>query len=307
MGAEQVGGAALSSAWLPEESLAMMDRYEIDAALLSVPVPLQFGDRALARDVARSLNEFGAECVAASPERFGLLAVLPLPDVEGALAEIAYALDVLGADGVGLLSNHAGVYLGDPRLDPLFAELDRRGAVAHVHPTSAVSPVPGLEPSLLEFVFDTTRAAAGLVVSATLKRHPNLKLILSHAGGAVPFLHDRIVDRGPILARVRRASTAPPSPAELQHLLGEALAQARSMLTGLYYDTALSATPTVFGDLLELARPGHILLGTDFPMAQEVGMKMTIEGLQVLAGHDSLPAIEGENAKALFPRLASGR
>ncbi len=204
VGIDHAGGSALPS-WKPQDSLAMMDRHGIDVALLSMPVPLQFGDQVHTRDVARSLNEFGAECVARWPQRFGLFATLPLPDVGAALDEIAYAFDTFGADGIGLLSNHAGVYLGDPRLEPVVAELDRRGAVAFGHPTvftggeiptapNAGSPIPTIEPSLLEFIFDTTRTVASLVISATLKRYPRVRFILSHAGGTIPYVHDRILD-----------------------------------------------------------------------------------------------------------------
>lgn len=146
-GVHDVGGQPLA-AHRPIDSLPAMDRYEIDAALLSVPIPLDVPD---ARRAARALNEAGAAVVAAAPGRFGLLATLPLPDVDGALEEIAYAFDTLGADGLLLLSNYAGVHLGDPAFDPVFAELDRRAAVALVHPAAGSSPVPALAPSLFEF------------------------------------------------------------------------------------------------------------------------------------------------------------
>src|SRR5689334_13466410 len=104
VGVHTVAGARLPR-WKLEDSLAMMDRHEIDAALLSVPVPLQFGDPAASRRMARALNQFGAQCVARVPDRIGLFATLPLPDVEAALEELTFALDELDADGVTLLSN----------------------------------------------------------------------------------------------------------------------------------------------------------------------------------------------------------
>lgn len=122
VGVRHVAGQPLTVS-PPGGSLAVMDRYQIATALLSVPIPLTVRDP---RRVARSLNEAGASAVADARGRFGLLAALPLPDVDGALAEIDYALDTLDADGILLLSNYAGVYLGDPYIEPIFAELDRR-------------------------------------------------------------------------------------------------------------------------------------------------------------------------------------
>jgi predicted TIM-barrel fold metal-dependent hydrolase len=301
VGVRSVGGQPLAP-WNPADSLAAMDRHDIAAALLSVPVPLTF-DAAMARRAARSLNDAGARAVADAPDRFGLLATLPLPDVDGALAELAYALDELHADGVLLLTNYAGVYLGDPRLEPVFAELDHRRATVLVHPTAAGSPVPALEPSLLEFVFDTTRAVANLVVSGTLQRHPNVRLILAHAGGTVPYLHDRILDRAPILARVRQPP--PPTSEELVRMMADGLADSRRQLQSLFYDITLAANDTVLGCLRDLVHSTQILLGTDYPIAQEIGVTTTLGGLAAHTGfndHDRR-AIEGDNARRLFARL----
>jgi 6-methylsalicylate decarboxylase len=306
VGVQQVGGAPLP-AWTLDDSLAMMDRHEIAAAVLSVPVPLQFGDAAVNRRMARSLNEFGAHCVARAPDRFGLLAALPLPDVEGALDEIAYAFDTLGADGIALLSNHAGIYLGDPCFDPVFEELDRRDAVVHVHPTvdpHAAAPVEGLEPSVLEFIFDTTRAVANLVISGALARYPRVRLILAHAGGVVPYVRDRILDRRPIVRRV--AAGPPPSQEEMVGLMKTGLRETRRRLRDLYYDTALSTDEIVLRSVADLSAVSHVLLGTDFPFAQDIGASLSIEGLESYSGfdRDDRHAIERGNAAALFPRLA---
>lgn len=310
VGVTHVGGQPLG-ATRPQDSLAVMDRYEVASALLSVPIPLTVRDP---RRVARALNEAGAAAVADAPERFGLLAALPLPDVEGALEELTYALDTLNADGILLLSNYAGVYLGDPYIEQIFAELDRRGVVALVHPTvftgdrppvepNAGSPVPALEPSLFEFLFDTTRAVANLIVGGTLERYPRVRLILAHAGGTVPYVRDRILDRRPILERARR--TPPPTPDELQQLLGDGLAASRRQLDGLFYDLTLSANDTVLDCVDELVPSAQLLLGTDFPLAQEIGVRSALAGIE---GHDGFDqadrrAIEGDNARRLFPRL----
>jgi predicted TIM-barrel fold metal-dependent hydrolase len=301
-GIHHVGGQPLAPA-RPEDSLAVMDRYEIAGALLSVPVPLTFPDRDTACRVARSLNEAGARAVADAPDRFGLFAALPLPDVDGALAELEYALDALHADGVLLLSNHAGVYLGDPRLEPVFAELDRRGAVVFVHPAEPLggSPVGRLEASLFEFVFDTTRAVANLVGSGTLERCANVQMIVAHAGGTIPYLHDRVLDRRPILERVAQAP--PPTQDELQRMLSDGLARSRRQLQRLFYDVTLAAGETALGCLQQLVPGTQIVFGTDYPMAQEIGLANTLTGLERHPGLD-LRAIETDNARRLFPRLA---
>src|SRR5216683_3283622 len=135
VGIVEAGGVSFPH-WTPEDALGVLDRAEIQAALLSLSSPgLCFGNAPKERVVARALNEFAAESVIRWPKRFGFFATLPLPDVEAALAEISYALDTLHADGIGLLSNYAGIYLGDARFDPIFAELNRRAAVVFIHPT----------------------------------------------------------------------------------------------------------------------------------------------------------------------------
>ncbi len=151
-------------AWDVQTTLAMMDRQGIATAIVSISEPgVYFGNVALARDLARQINEFSARLVADHPQRFGAFAVLPLPDGNAALRELEYALDTLKLDGIGLLTNYRGTYLGDDALDALFAELNRRQVVAFIHPSTPPSkdqPTFGLPPSLYEFTFDTTRTAS---------------------------------------------------------------------------------------------------------------------------------------------------
>jgi 6-methylsalicylate decarboxylase len=319
VGVIEAGGVPFPQ-WKPEDSLAVMDRWGIDAALLSVSSPgLCFGDTTKAREVARSLNEFASWCVVRWPERFGFFATLPLPDVEATLSEIGYALDTLHADGVGLLSNHEGIYLGDPRFDAIFAELDRRAAVVFIHPTvftgsaipsgkNAGSPIPALQSSVLEFVFDTTRAVANLIISRTLKRYPHVRIILSHAGGTVPLLAHRLIDPAKITALVRKAQAGqavPPSLDSLEQMLQTATEDTFDQLRGLYYDTALSANVTVLSSLQRLVPASHILLGTDYPFAQETGVRYSLDGIAAYAGFSEQDRkdVESNNASKLFPRL----
>ncbi|ALL79592.1 amidohydrolase (plasmid) [Pseudonocardia sp. EC080610-09] len=182
--------------WDPGRHLELMDACGIATSVLSISSPgTHFGDDAAARRLSREVNEAGAALHADQPERFGHLASLPLPDVDGALAEAAYALDELGSDGVTVETNAGGRYLGDPTFTPLWSELDSRGAVVFVHPTSpphATALTAGRPRPMLEFVFDTARTYTDLVLSGTLARFPRIRWVATHGGGALPLLADRI-------------------------------------------------------------------------------------------------------------------
>ena len=217
-----------------------------------------------------------------------------------------------------LLSNYAGIYLGDARFNPIFAELDRRSAVVFIHPNiftgnaipsgeNAGSPVPTLPSFMLEFVFDTTRAAANFVLSGTLQKYSHLRIILSHAGGTIPFVAQKIV-AGALAkdfpSRITGGQVAQPREqieAIRQAIAGDVLSQLQS----LYYDTALSANRHAFSALRELVPASRIVLGTDYPFAPESETGSAPARLAALPGLDEqeLRAIEGENALNFFPRL----
>jgi predicted TIM-barrel fold metal-dependent hydrolase len=182
------------------------------------------------------------------PARFGFFATLCLPDVRGSLAELEYAFDTLGADGAVLLANHRGIYLGDAAFDPVFEELHRRKSVVFVHPSlvPGLEPLPGVPAFVADFLLDTTRAAILLARSGTLERYPDLKIILSHAGGIVPYAAYRI-----------SAATSP---------TGNPL-DGMGLLKRFYFDIALSGSPSALPSLLAFAEPGHVLYGSDFPYA----------------------------------------
>jgi predicted TIM-barrel fold metal-dependent hydrolase len=277
--------------WSPEWMLAHLEAWGIAAAVVSVSSPgVHRGDDRDARDLARRCNEYLAQ-LSAWDRRIGAFAVLPLPDVDGALRELAYALDTLRFDGVALLTSYAGSNLGAPAFDDVFSELDRRHGVVLVHPTTPPSSahvqldIPG---PVLEFVFDTTRAVANLIYSGTLERYPNVRIIVSHAGGAAPFLAWRI-GAGWMLPGVRQR--APQG--------------AMAYLRHLYYDTALSAAAPALRALQQVADPSHILFGSDFPFAPEPVTRMMIDGLASYDGLDEAGRlrVERENALVLFPRL----
>jgi predicted TIM-barrel fold metal-dependent hydrolase len=291
IGISSVGGRPLPR-WDLEENLAFMDRHGIEMAMLSVSAPgVFFGDRGLARELARSCNEFLAKVVEGHPRRFGAFAVLPLPDSEAAQDELAYALDTLGLDGISLLSSVDGHYMGDPAYDQLFDELDRRQAVAFMHPHTPDEAMPqglDLPASLIEFVFETTRAVASLLFSGTLERCPGIRLILPHAGGTVPYVALRLC-----LGQFW--------PGLQEHVPQGVLAY----LQRLYYDTALSGAPFALRSLQELVDDSHILFASDYPFAPELATVATIGGLNDYDGFDAsaLESIYAGNARALFPRL----
>jgi predicted TIM-barrel fold metal-dependent hydrolase len=314
-GVSRVGGEPVASSWTPERSLELMDRYDVGAAVLSVPVPLDFMEAGARHALARQLNEFGHDVVERRPGRFGFFATLPLPDVDASVEEARYALDELGADGVGLLTNEAGIYAGDGRLDPLYAELDARDAVAFVHPTAEAgsatalsgASAPVLQPSLLEFPFETTRAVATLLVTRTPERFPRIRFVFTHSGGCVPSVAGRLVDRGPIVAAYTEmaAKGGTPSDERIEELLERAQVDAFDTLATLYYDVALSTDAHALGGLTRLVPTTQLLLGTDYPMAQEVGARVTMSGVERFPGFTAADrvSVRSGNAVRLFPRL----
>ncbi|KOG07641.1 amidohydrolase family protein [Streptomyces viridochromogenes] len=275
--------------WDVQGAIAMMDRRSIATGLLSFPAPVAArDDPAAARTGARSVNEYTAEVVKDRPDRFGHFAALPLPDVDAALAEAAYALDELNADGLMVLSNVHGSYLGDPAFDPLWAELDSRAAVVLVHPTAPpVAPIPGLPSPLVDFPYDTARTALHLALNGVPGRYPRMKMILPHAGGFLPYAAHRFA----VAARLHPDSTP-------EGLLSD--------LRRFYFDTAISAGPAALPSLLAFAAPGHVLYGSDFPMLPEEWATGFDSGLDDYPHWEpeQLHAVNRGNAEILIPRLA---
>ncbi|MFX0043933.1 MAG: amidohydrolase family protein, partial [Candidatus Hodarchaeota archaeon] len=161
--------------WDPEHSLEVMDRQGIAIAITSISSPgIYFGDPEFSRNLARISNEYSANLIDKYPERFGSFAILPLPDIDASLFELEYALDKLELDGVGMLTNYNGIYVGDREFNALFSELDRRNTVVFIHPDAPPSkklPNLTLPSSVLEFVFDTTRAIANLMHHGIFKKY----------------------------------------------------------------------------------------------------------------------------------------
>jgi len=284
--------------WSVDEHLAMMDRHEIDVSILSLSSPgVQVLEEGAAAALARAVNREGAELVQAHPDRFGLFVSLPLPDVEASLEEIRFGFDELGADGVVLMTNSRGVYPGAPELGPVFEELNRRSAVVYLHPTSPCSIGSadiGLPAPWIEFPFDTARAAVNLVYAGVLTRCPRLRLLLSHAGGALPVLASRVA----AMSAIPLVDPRPEGGADEVH----------AQLAAIYYDLALSANPVAFDALRQIAPIDHITFGTDYPYSGRGRLQQQFDGFEILKQSLSeldRSKVERLNALQLFPRLSA--
>jgi aminocarboxymuconate-semialdehyde decarboxylase len=276
--------------WSPERALEFMDSQAIQVGVLSLTAPSVTGwYKSQRRDMARRINDYTAGLVAKWPARFGHFATLPLPDMPGALTELDYAFDTLKADGVILLSNYRGTYLGDSIFDPLWAELDRRNAVVFVHPGQPqLETISGVAGPLVDYPFDTTRAAVQLVLNRVPERFPAIRFIFAHAGGFLPYASHRFAE----LAHVFRPDAADP-------------ADLLASMQRFYFDTALSSGPAVFPTLKAFAGTGNILFGSDYPYAPaDIGAafaaKLDVYPDLTRADRD---AISHGNALTLFPRL----
>jgi predicted TIM-barrel fold metal-dependent hydrolase len=282
----------------PQAALHSMAGLGIDAAILN-PLSVagvHHGNDADARYLTETTNEALARFVSFAPDKLGFFATLPLPDVDGALREMERALDALHADGVILLSNQNGFYVGDPAFEPLYAEMNRRSVVAFVHPASPAY-VPTLRLNLwaayIEYPFETTRVAANLIYNGVMARYPRIRWILAHAGGALPYLSVRLrlmeeSDKNvpPFIERVPQG-VAP-------------------YLKAFYFDVALAGGAAPMAALTEMADPSRILYGSDWPYLERdyVGDQLgELVGLPQFQG-DRLDPLEWRNAAQLFRRFA---
>jgi predicted TIM-barrel fold metal-dependent hydrolase len=283
----KVAGIGEMPVWSPAKSLDDMEQNGVTTAMLSLAVAgVTFDAGEAGRSLARKSNDYGAQLVADHTTRFGLLAALPLPDPQGSLLEIEYALDTLHADGIALLSSYGDKWLGDSAYTPVLEEFDRRKAVVFVHPTAprcCANLVPQAPPTAMEFLFDTTRTINSLLVNGAFSRFPNVRFVFSHGGGTMPVLARRI-------ARLFPKELAPQVP---NGVLYELKRQ--------YYDTADASNPSSLSALVNLMPSSQIVFGSDFPFlsAQATASDLKHSGLP----GKTVEAIDRGNAVRLFPRL----
>lgn len=289
--------AAAAPAWSEEGTVAYMDAHGIAACVLSVPDNANHAEGGVARDYARRTNEALAAIVARHPARFAALASLPGRDPDGCLAEIAHALDVLGLDGLATSSSIDDSYLGEPRFDPWFEEMHRRQAVLFVHPgmTSAARGVLlGLNVSVIEFMFDTTRMLVNMVVTGAKARFSGIRMISCHGGGTVPYLVNRI-------GMLQHTFGVGPGRLELS------AAEVRAGLASFHYDLTAATSAAQLRALLDLVPVDNLLMGLDFPLMPAASYAPALADLTASGLDDAaLRAIARGNAERLFPRLKDG-
>lgn len=268
--------------WSPELALDIMSRFGVERTMLSVSTPgVHFGNDVSARVLARRYNEYCASLGSRFKGRFGAFAALPLPDIEGACEEVAYALDVLQLDGVGILASYNTFFLGSAVLAPLMTELNARNAIVFVHPaghpTSRTLPLD-YPLWMLEYPIDTTRAAVNLIMSGTTSTFSKIKFILAHNGGALPFLAWRLASASLIDHRYAHMSEM----------------VIRDEIRKFYYEIAQSPGDEALGSLLQVTNPDHILFGSDWPYCRLEVVKRIIDTFECAQ------SISDENRQSIF-------
>jgi predicted TIM-barrel fold metal-dependent hydrolase len=273
-----------------------MDAHGIAAQVLSIPMSLaSSGDPDSSARFAREINDDLAGLIDEYPDRFGAFAAVPLSRPDAAQAEIAYALDELGLDGVHLHSNAAGQYFGQPFFEPILAELSRRQTPVFVHPEDppyADELALGRVSAIVEFPIDTARTINNAIYSGVFQRYSDLRLILAHGGGVLPTLGWRI-------AALLDLRAADDTEITTDHIA--------DVLRCLHYDTALAASPNSLLPILEVTSHEQILFGTDYPAAPGPAIDRNIENLIRFGGltDDQRVEIDRANATRLFPRFGT--
>jgi 6-methylsalicylate decarboxylase len=276
--------------WTPERTLEAMDQGGVRTAILSIsttPGNWFNGSDPEKRRWARLCNDYVAQLLRDHPGRFGFYAAMPMPDVEGTLAEIAYGLDTLHADGIGFMTSFGDKWPGDPIFKPVWEELNRRKAIAYFHPASpncCTVLADGTPPSFLEYPYDTGRAVCSLLFSGTFSQYRDVKWVFSHDGGPIPVLAGRINS----LSSFQGTAKSLPNGIDYE-------------LKRLYYETANSAYPGTMAALLDYVPLSQVMFGTDFPY---VSVEENVTGIHKCGlGSAQLAAIGNGNAQRMFPRL----
>jgi len=290
-----VGPGQPQPEWSVESAISYMDEHDISACVLSDPDSANHARGQEARDIARRVNETLADIVSRWPSRFGAVATLPGQDADGAVAEIIYALDILKMDGVSTSTSISDVYLGEPQFDPWFEELNRRGATLFVHPTftkASQTLLIGLNPSVLEFMFDTTRMIANMVATGAKKRFSNIKIISTHGGGTIPYLVNRIQ----VLEHAFGVGTGrlelPPE-------------EVREGIVSFYYDLTAATSEAQLGAILKLVPVSQLVMGLDFPLMPKSTFAPAIADIGRYPAFNKvdLQSLSYGNAGRLYPTL----
>ena len=249
--------------WDAEAQLKWMDEAGIAKSVLTMAAP-----NPTSAAVIRQVNEAAARLKREHPDRFMFCAALPLPDVDAAIEEARYALDVLGADGIKLATNANGQYLGAPELDTLFSFLNERKAVVILHPHRP-EPVNRLVMqqtplAMQEYLSETTRAVSNMISRNVLARYPNVKVVVPHCGAYLPLMVPRMKSLTPVM--------------QANRLVGDIDWEAN--LAALYHDLAGAHSPEVIRMLLTITTPDHLLYGSDYPYVAPQVLTQSLQRMQ---------------------------
>jgi predicted TIM-barrel fold metal-dependent hydrolase len=290
---KQNGKYITTDRWSVKNALKYMDNNNIGTGILSVSTPsVHFLPSAESVALARKLNEAAAEVAHNNPGRFGNFATLPMLDVPATLEEIAYCYDTLKMEGVCMMSNCNGLYPGHSSYEPIFEELNRRNAVVFIHPHDPTYMHTLNAPDVGEWPFDTTRAAIDLMYSGMVRKYPNVRFILAHAGGALPMIFGRIQSMS---GWYSRDLENPVQPSEITQ-----------EVAGFYYDLAISARENAIGALRGVTTMDNVLFACDWPFAPDPAVEANIKGFESLnLAAEERYAIERGNAQKLFPQLVT--
>ena len=291
--AKDIGGPSASRIqnWSPRSAVEKMDQAGVATAVNSMTSPgVWFEDGEAARTRARVCNEFGAQMMRDFPGRFGMFAAIPLPDADGSLKEIEYALDVLKLDGIGVLSSYAGKLLGEPAFAPRLRgdQSPQGGRVRASHDVMLRQPDPGTSPPILEFPMDTTRTITSLLFSGGFARYSDIRFIFCHGGGMLVPIVQRLYVAAAQMKPEEKAVRLPNGP--------------EYELTRQYYDLAsIGLNPAGVAGLRKLVPNSQILYGSDEPFNSTLQMTNALQKLAFSS--DEIAAVQRGNALQLFPRL----
>lgn len=299
------GGKTLSALnipfpeWTPEIMIALMDTNNIETAIVSPPEPgLHYQSEEYNISLAREFNDFSAHLIEKYPGRIGAFGMLPLPHIQATLKEIERCIDDLKLDGIILFSNYSEGYLGADIYKPIFEELNRRKIVVFIHPTLPLGQIPNygtLPPAVLEFVLDTARTIMSLLTSGRLSQSPDIKFLVAHAGGVLPYLESRLT------------YISLPRP-DGKDLFGFSNAKKGVIQTlkELYFDVSLSLRPATVNSLLNFVSPDQITFGSDYPMVLADWVSKEVEDFEnAFRGNNEIKEkIAFKTAEKLFPRFS---
>jgi 6-methylsalicylate decarboxylase len=276
--------------WSPSAAIEMMDKTGVATSMLSPMTRVvqdSFSDKSeRARKLTRQNNDYTQKLVTDYPGRFGHFAAIPLPDTDGSLHEIEYALDTLKADGIGLWTSYLDKWPGDPIFAPVYEELNRRKAIIFLHsapPSCCRTLQPGVADSVVEYDFDIARAVVSYLKSDSFRRYPNIRFIFPHSGGTLPVLANRV------------SETLPEKRSEKES------AEIMDELTHVYFDVAHAAYPAPLAAITKVIPISQILFGSDYPIYPPPVTEGPLDRFGFSAS--DLQAINRGNAERLFPRL----